>query len=444
LKNKVTMKNTDQRLVSASSESEQGGPFEEATHRALCDEPVEETVVTLEGACALVRERYSADLELAYRAALGVAGSLSLSDRDNCVVLVFEGGASAGKSTICRMLMPLTEKVGKVVERVDTFTCKAFVSNAANRTKKQLDEIDLLPRLCDKVMLTKELSPLFSADEKSLTETFGTLTSILDGNGHKTNSGSHGARGYAGKYMFNWIGATTPIPARTHNLMSQLGNRILFYELAPVEMSDEELLAFAEENGTKTPIEECNRVTNRLLENHFARHPVSSVKSNEVKFPREFIVELIRYAKLTVNGRLQSEKDPISGVFEAGTKEVPMRAILLLKVVSLGLALMANRMVVTSDDLDVIRRMAFSSIPFSRRNALRALIGAGGEVSSTALESILGYSKPTVLARMKDLARTEIASYQEGNAEESRPAVLTLSNRWRWLLEAFPAFTPTP
>jgi hypothetical protein len=145
-----------------------------------------------------------------------------------------------------------------------------------------------------------------------------------------------------------------------------------------------------------------------------------------------------------VNGRLQSEKDHLSGVFEAGTKEVPTRAILLLKIVTLGLALMANRAAVTSHDLDVIRRVAFSSIPFSRRSVLRALIDAGGEVSSTALESILGYSKPTVFCPYEGSGSDGDRVLSGGQCRGVKTSSPDAIESWRWLLAAFPRSTPTP
>ncbi len=36
------------------------------------------------------------------------------------------------------------------------------------------------------------------------------LGAILDGQGLKTDSGTHGQRGYEGDYLFAWFGCTTP------------------------------------------------------------------------------------------------------------------------------------------------------------------------------------------------------------------------------------------
>jgi hypothetical protein len=56
--------------------------------------------------------------------------------------------------------MPSIPSAEQFLLRVDDFTPASFVSHAANRKKSQLESIDLLPRVKDKVMLTKELAPL--------------------------------------------------------------------------------------------------------------------------------------------------------------------------------------------------------------------------------------------------------------------------------------------
>jgi len=112
--------------------------------------------------------------------------------------------------------------------RSDKFTPKAFVTHAANIKKDELAQIDLLPKLNGKVLLTKELAPLFRGREEDLKDNFSILISVLDGKGFTSDSGTHGRRGYSEPVLFNWIGATTPLPPSTHRLMSQLGTRLCF------------------------------------------------------------------------------------------------------------------------------------------------------------------------------------------------------------------------
>jgi hypothetical protein len=80
-----------------------------------------------------------------------------------------------------------------------------------------LADIDMLPRIRFKLLLTPELTPIFSANEDELRENLGIITSVLDGHGYVTDSGAHGRRGYHGNYMFVWVGAAVDIPYRVHN-----------------------------------------------------------------------------------------------------------------------------------------------------------------------------------------------------------------------------------
>lgn len=122
------------------------------------------------------------------------------------------------------------------------FTAKAFVShNTAVRTEK-LPEIDMLPKIRFKQLLTPELTPLFSANEDALMENLGIITSVLDGKGYTSHSGAQGRRGYYGNYMFVWIGAAVDIPYRVHKLLAVLGPKLYFFRLPRVEKSDQELL----------------------------------------------------------------------------------------------------------------------------------------------------------------------------------------------------------
>src|SRR5688572_30013730 len=138
----------------------------------------------------IVREHYSGKLWQAIAANCAVIASLSLQGRDHCLVLVHEGPSGQGKSTVIRAVMPTTPTQTYLL-RLDDFTPASFVSHAANRNRRQLEHIDLLPRLQNKVMLTKELAPLFRDEDRVLRQSFARLTSVLDGNGYMAASGSH-------------------------------------------------------------------------------------------------------------------------------------------------------------------------------------------------------------------------------------------------------------
>ena len=120
----------------------------------------------------------------------------------------------------------------------DKFTARAFVSHSANVAKEKLVEIDMLPQIKDKILLTPELSALFTGKDDDVREQFGIITRLLDGEGLETNSGVHGKRGYYGKYMFTWLGAAVDIPYSVYKFLSTIGFKIYFLRLPRIEVTE--------------------------------------------------------------------------------------------------------------------------------------------------------------------------------------------------------------
>jgi alpha-D-ribose 1-methylphosphonate 5-triphosphate synthase subunit PhnL len=110
--------------------------------------------ITLAQVAEVVRKHYGEDIWHAVKIGLAVVLSLSLTGRDNCVVLVYEGASGQGKSITIRLLMSDRDSTARYLIRIDDFTPASFVSHAANRKASRLQQIDLLPRVKDKVMLT--------------------------------------------------------------------------------------------------------------------------------------------------------------------------------------------------------------------------------------------------------------------------------------------------
>jgi hypothetical protein len=124
---------------------------------------------------------------------LSVCATLLLEDNVNPVAVIYVGGPSSSKTPVADMFAdhPLTYIS-------DNFTPAAFVSHAANVSRKDLEEVDLLPRIKHKVLITPEMAPIFRGKEDELATRFAILTRVLDGQGLQTDSGTHGQRGYRG------------------------------------------------------------------------------------------------------------------------------------------------------------------------------------------------------------------------------------------------------
>ena len=375
------------------------------------------------------------DIFHALEASLAVICSFSLKGRTNPLALIIEGPSGGGKSTVINMCEPNKPETAGLICRVDNFTPKSFVSHAASVTSDKLKDVDLLPKIKDKTMLTKELAPLFRGKESDLRDKFSMLTTVLDGKGYKSSSGVHGMRGYEGQYLFNWVGATTPIPADTDTIMAQLGNRLLRFELEGCPQSKEELIDFAINSEAENAEVKCRKVVNDFILQHFERHPLSSVDLLDFKNLEEVSGRVVNFALLLAQGRVEVTRIPVDGwdhEFVAGHPEGPQRIILILMTFLKAHALIHGRRVISAEDLDLLQHLAFSSIPQTRRQILRAVLMARGELSSTDAAERLDKSQPTARAWMKELAATGIVKYHKktGNSAD----LIRVTDEWAWLL----------
>ena len=206
------------------------------------------------------------------------------------------------------MFAPDRATTTKYLYRLDGFTSKSFVSHAASKTTSELTEIDLLPKIKDKLLITKELAPLFRGREDALRENFATIAAVLDGKGHLSASGVHGTRGYEGEHVFNWIGGTTPIPADTDRIMAQLGNRLLRYEIIGQAPTEDELLEFAASYTASDVDRRCKQLVNQFLEAHFQKFPLGSVELSSIEMTEEQRRSFVRAAQLTAQGRVETQR----------------------------------------------------------------------------------------------------------------------------------------
>lgn len=391
---------------------------------------------SLSDVVAKVESHYGADLAMAVKGGCAVVACHSLQERESCLSLLYVGASGKGKSVTVNTFEPDRPSTRCYLHRIDDFTPASFVSHAANKQQDELAAIDLLPKIKDKTMLTKELSPLFRGDFKDMQKTFAVLTSVLDGRGYVRRSGAQGERGYTGEYLFNWIGATTPFSDAVYKLMAQLGNRIYFYEIVSVDLREDDLIEFAKRGNGDTGLKECQKVVNDFVESHFIRSPLKSVDPATIVIPDDVIVELVRYAQLISVGRIEVLEE--IGGRRAGTAEGPHRIILSLKMLAMGSALADQRTIVSaSDDMPLIRHIAFSTIPETRRKLLRALLLRGDSLTSTDTVTALRLTRPTALEWMKDLDATGIVELTPGDSTTSQPAVIILADGWKWLLDAY-------
>lgn len=389
--------------------------------------------VTLRDVEAKVNSHYPGLLQTV-KGGLAVFGTMALSGRTKPLSLIYEATSGYGKSAIVEMFFPL-DALQLQAYRCDKFTPKAFVTHAANIPRERLAEIDLLPKLHGKVLVTKELSPIFRGNQDEVRENFAILIPVLDGKGFTSNTGAQGKRGYERPILFNWIGATTPLPRETHKIMYQLGTRLLFYEVPSKVPSEEELVKYAQRDDASQGEVDCQEVVNAFLIEFFKQHPVGSVNPADLQIPTPLLRLITRWALLLskVRAGLHYEKEGNQWkAVAANQPEGPFKLINYFKELARGHALIHGRTHVTVADVEPVVHVALSSIPGHLRPIFHALRKSNA-VTSTECETLCGVSRPTARRYLEELNVAGIMRLTRGNEAKNSPHCATLISKFQWL-----------
>jgi len=368
----------------------------------------------------------------AIEAGMATAATLLLSSNENPATLIYLGGPSAGKTTAVEMFTKC-----RLCYRSDSFTTAAFVSHASNVQKSKLGSVDLLPRIKHKVLLTPELAPTFRGKEDELTKRFTTLTTVLDGRGLTTDSGTHGQRGYTGDYLFAWLGGSTLFHDSVWRIMAQLGSRLFFYEMQEAgEVSVDDLLTAQQDTSYQQSLAECREIVAGFFHSLFDYYEgVRKVQWSEANDPKE-VLESIGFVA-TLLARMRSEPATESGSkwsgrqYQPASTEAPHRAFAMLRNLARAHALLHGRLYLCHEDLPVVAQVAVSTMPTNCRLIFKALVGIRGHSLSVGqVQKVLGVAhRQTARTKMDDLARRNIVRFVKLGT--GRRAVLRFTSQWK-------------
>jgi hypothetical protein len=379
-----------------------------------------------------VVSQHFADVLNALKAALAVIAVGCLADNRQPTTLILVGRSGAGKSMALNFLMPRDEqdKLAKFLYRSDKLTAASFVSHKADLTPEELDEVDLLPRIDGKTMLSKELAPFFSGKREELLDRFAHTASVLDGAGFISDSGSHGRRGYAEPINFQWLGATTPLSSELLDIMASVGPRILFYDADRPRKDLDALVEYAEHYANTQAMEDCRVAVHELLLRFHRSYPPGTVQSDEVVFGRSHLRHLALWADVLT--RLRARNSPIDeGELEP---EHPERVLGMLRNFDIGSALIHGRVEVNDYDLAQVAHIGLSSGNAGQGRVLRAMLQNGGKATTPKVAKLAAMSTPTALKHMAGLAMAGVARFIEG--EGTRAAKVELDQSFTELRTA--------
>ncbi len=376
--------------------------------------------------------RYLAAYWFAIEAGIATHLTLLLKDNTNPCALVYQGPISGGKSTVVRI-----DKYSRIAYASDKFTAASFVSHATNVAFDQLDEVDLLPRIKHRCLLTEELSTIFRKSEEELQTSLSTITRVLDGEGFTSDSGSHGRRGYTGDYQFTWLGGSTPLPRRAWVVMAQLGSRMLFFNLTGQTRSkDQKVLELSSTTSFSQRRDICAAYVSDVIDAFIPDD--NAIRS--IAWPRNDPPEVLRAIVdlaelLAVCRRVPEHEGHMGQKSTFMPQEDSSRATSLLFNLACGRAIAYGRRTLLRDDLDLLFHITLSSMPEDRGQILQAL--AAGHTTLTSIASHTGLSYPTVKSKSDQLIQLDVLEEVPPpvvSTHPGRPAVrLRFCDPYLWL-----------
>lgn len=336
----------------------------------------------------------------------------------------------------------------------DNFTARSFVSHStAVSSKEELQEIDLLPKIKNKMFLTPELSPTFTAKDDDLTQLLGIITRIADGHGFVSDSGAHGHRGYDENIMFVWVGAAVDVPYKVYKVLGNLGAKLYFFRMSFEDKTDNELLTDITTDQDFN--NKFKQVQNTLFEYLLCFEicpdiiiPETNAYLPKIKWDRSkddvnALRYVVRLARLLSHLRCVAktwETEDSQGsdyAYSVSLPEDPSRAITVLSNLARGHALLAGRNYINLEDIPIVIKTVLSTAQTERVSLFTLLISNQGKLTTNEILESLNISKPTALrtmAELKAIGLVELSDHKD-QGHEGRPAKqITLKPQFSWFL----------
>jgi len=344
----------------------------------------------------------------------------------------------------------------------DKFTAKSFVSHSATVAKDKLKEIGLLPRIKNKILLTPELSPLFTGKEEDIKEQFGIITRLLDGNGLETESGVHGQRGYYGNYMFTWIGAAVDIPHSVYKFLSTIGFKIYFLRLPRTKLTTNDLV---EQLLAEKPFNEKMKEIEKLLLdylNWFEICPISTglqnvakIEWDKIKDNKNIIKIIAELSQLLAhlrgnvyvsktddfmpieNNEQQQQQyhyQPKEFIHGLPTIENPSHAAQQLYNLARGHALSYGRNYITIEDISLVLKVVLSTGSIERVLILDLLIANKGTLTTSQITNAMRISNNSAKRTMTEFKGLKLVTIERVGDNSNSEYKITLNPTFKWFL----------
>jgi hypothetical protein len=319
----------------------------------------------------------------------------------------------------------------------DIFTPKSFVSNTTQVKKEKLSEIDMLPKLQNKLFLVSELSAIFTKKDDEVVELLGILTRLADGHGLKTNTGAHGARGYSDIY-FNMIGAAVDIPRRVYMHLGYLGPKLYFLRMPKANKKEKDYLQDLDKDDYPIRFKNVQNALNNYL-NAFSTGPMNpkvAWSKDDNPDAKKYIVKLgmlLSHLRAVVPTWRTDDTQGKYYAYATAIREEPDRAITQLRNLARGHALSQGRNFITLEDIPLVIKVVLSTASIDRVNIFDLLISSRGELTAKVISESLNMSLPVARSTMTELKAIGLVDMADTETQTEK-LTITLKSGFKWFL----------
>ena len=304
-----------------------------------------------------------------FEACLSAVCTLFLKDNKNPLGIVIIGPSAGSKSTILNMFKYLPNGL---THHTDKFTPASFLTQATNVPKDKLEDVDLIRKLPNRILLVPDLVSMFGRKEQEVKESLSILTRVMDGDGLSNDGGVQGHREFNEECVFVMLGAIVKLSPAIWRIVSEMGTRLLFIRMdrLNVHESQTENLERQLKNGYNFKAEELElkKMTYNLIEERIDKYGIRNTtweKDYDDTIIRllSLTSELISKLRIIVNKDVGFEQN-----------ETPYRVLTQLENLLQGRAILYNRDNIEESDLNLALQVALSSVDEARGQITKVAI----------------------------------------------------------------------
>lgn len=326
--------------------------------------------------------------------------------RSNPIWLMLVGNPSSNKTQLASLVSKAPD-----IYRIDVLTANPFISGMSTKDKPQ----DLLPLLSQKCFIVKEYTSFFGRSEETVKQLLSDMVAIYDGDFSK-HSGARGTVRYTTHFCH--IGCITPMGlSMRQQYMNMVGARFLTIRVPELtEAQRAECFEIAWDKDFDALVTDATEAASALV-----TAICESIRTHGVKLapvPKSIQSEINLLAELVARARGEVRTKTQKFVNEEGEEvsyqeieevqvEEPFRALHQLRTICRALAILREKEVVTAEELKTAKRVALSSMPVNRAEALSAF-KSGTKLSAKDVSEILDRNYKTVKRHLDQLLHLKV------------------------------------